>query len=559
MIKNKNNLAFYLGSINWLFYFKIKLIELIRLNIVALGINYQYKLKGFPLLFVFICIIGSIIFRSNLINIDLLYNNNYINIIIGILIILSSIYCIKLIFDIMNRCIQAYKVIPEFIKMHNNKVLNIKSIMNIYYIQHIFFILLPLWILYNITSKLNLFINSIDIFIITLGVIGSIVFFHFYSINSFNFDNNIKNYPIWVYLLLLLFAIFYIFIFPLIIINIIDSDEYIKFKKEFINNCIKSVEPNYMDDNQSNIMKNNTIENSNNTISLSIIPNQNMTLINNNSIMNSNNIINIGVINTNQIDTMNDINKKGFFENLFMLNNKLKAVPSGITNFEFDYYYETLINKSIEQDPINKKLFFRLYNGEEIMLQLDEILNNRQFQLIYLNDCFQAFTYTKNDKVLLLTLDGSSSKYLIYKYLHLDATDSTWQNSSLLGINSNTYFYTLKNFIINRNNDFRITHYSNNINDFSFMLLEKDNIINNQIAHINIKNYILYKSESLQMYLFKTKYGLYYFNCNSIFKIPYLIEEYYNGTNVYPKINDVDKKYLELGLKYKKIKIYNIN
>jgi hypothetical protein len=179
-------------------YLLNKFAYFVRLNVVSLQINPQYKLNKFLLLVLFICIISSIIFRSNIINIELLYNNNnIINIIIGLLIILSTIYSLKLIFDILNRGMYALKIIPEFIKMYNNKELNIKSIMNIYYIQSIFFILLSNWILFIILSKLRLFINDIDLFIMTFGVIGSIIIFSLKSNKEFNLDiNNYKVYSI---------------------------------------------------------------------------------------------------------------------------------------------------------------------------------------------------------------------------------------------------------------------------------------------------------------------------------------------------------------------------
>jgi hypothetical protein len=58
-----------------------------------------------------------------------------------------------------------------------------------------------------------------------------------------------KGYSLWVYLFLLLFILFYILLLPLIIINIINSDQFISFKNEFINNSIKNVEPHYINTN----------------------------------------------------------------------------------------------------------------------------------------------------------------------------------------------------------------------------------------------------------------------------------------------------------------------
>lgn len=155
------------------------------------------------------------------------------------LLILSSIYALKLIFDIIKRMIQSYKIIPEFIQWYKNDVQNIKSIMSIYFIQNICFMVLSLWILYMILSKLNTFIDDIYLIIISLGILTSIIFFYNYPcvINkSLNINiDNMKDYPIWVYVLLLVFMLFYILIIPLIIINVLKSDKFMFFMKNLIN------------------------------------------------------------------------------------------------------------------------------------------------------------------------------------------------------------------------------------------------------------------------------------------------------------------------------------
>jgi hypothetical protein len=93
--------------------------------------------------------------------------------------------------------------------------------------------ILSFWILYVIFSKLNVFIDSIYLFIIGFGVISSMVFINYSLLKQFNFvqSNNIKEYPIWVYILLISFFLFYIFILPLIIVNIINFSELMIFKK----------------------------------------------------------------------------------------------------------------------------------------------------------------------------------------------------------------------------------------------------------------------------------------------------------------------------------------
>src|SRR5215469_9101418 len=135
-----------------------------RLNFIALRINNSYKLNLYLLFLLFLCIISSIIIRTNFINEDLLLvylNHYYINMIINIFFIFATIYSIKLIFDIIVKSILAFKIIPEFIKMYKSNIINIKSIISLYYIQNILLMLLSSWILYNILIKLNLFIDNI--------------------------------------------------------------------------------------------------------------------------------------------------------------------------------------------------------------------------------------------------------------------------------------------------------------------------------------------------------------------------------------------------------------
>jgi len=189
--------------------------KFIKLNLIAFKINSFYKLNIYLLLFLFICIISSIIIRTNLINEDILVayiNHYYIKIIINILTILAIIYSLKLIFDIIIKGIQALKIIPEFIILYRSNVINIKSIISLYYLQNIILILLSSWILYNIFIKLNLFIDIYK-YIISFGIVSSLIFIHYYPLKGFHFDQNIKNYSLWVYLILLFFVLFYYFTF----------------------------------------------------------------------------------------------------------------------------------------------------------------------------------------------------------------------------------------------------------------------------------------------------------------------------------------------------------
>jgi type II secretory pathway component PulF len=105
--------------------------------------------------------------------------------------------------DIIIRGVQAFKIIPEFISQYKqassaspaSQMMNIKSIISLYYIQNIFFMLLSCWILYLLFSKLNMFIDSIYLLIIYFGILGSILF---YPLVPFNLSTakDVKNYPI---------------------------------------------------------------------------------------------------------------------------------------------------------------------------------------------------------------------------------------------------------------------------------------------------------------------------------------------------------------------------
>jgi hypothetical protein len=170
------------------------MLNLIALKLYSLSI---YRDNIYSLLFILLCIISSIILRSNIFfipsfatitsGISNILNSisninhfgtkytegmvsNYYNIFILTLVIASgstqyavrsTIYSFKLIFDIIIRCIQAYKIIPEFIRLYKQNMINIKSIISLYYLQHVFFIALSLWILYIILSKFNLVIDGI--------------------------------------------------------------------------------------------------------------------------------------------------------------------------------------------------------------------------------------------------------------------------------------------------------------------------------------------------------------------------------------------------------------
>jgi hypothetical protein len=123
-------------------FLSTKLSKFFRLNLIAFKLYNNYKLNIYLSIFLMFTIISSIIMRSNILY--LLIGNNYFNLIVQLLVILSTIYSLKLIFDIMNRGIQAFRIIPEFIKLYKSNTAHIKSIISLYYIQNMLFMLLSL-------------------------------------------------------------------------------------------------------------------------------------------------------------------------------------------------------------------------------------------------------------------------------------------------------------------------------------------------------------------------------------------------------------------------------
>lgn len=311
---------------------------------------------------------------------------------IRILIFFSLIYCLKLFIYLIKRIIQAYKIIPEFIKMYKQQNLNnIKSIITLYYIQNILFILLSNYILFNIISKLNLFINFIYLYILILGLIGSYIFFIYYPLKNFNFynNNNIKDYPIYIYLLLLLFIIFYMFIFPLIVINIINSEKFVLLKDLYFKKVINSNVYNNMfpNPNNNNLLiinsnSNNTDLEYNNIRNISLINSSNLNphlidINNNNNYddnINNNNInnnIDIDNNNTNNNNTNNNNykNNLNYLDKIFDVN---KAIKKG-TIYNNWYYLDKILNKEINYQT---NRLFKLNDKNSIIFNNDKINDN---------------------------------------------------------------------------------------------------------------------------------------------------------------------------------------
>jgi len=105
------------------------------------------------------------------------------------------------------KCIQSFKIIPEFIQWYKQNIKDIKFIITYYYIQNLFFILLSSWILYNIIIKLNLFIDNIHLFILGFGFIFSFIFILYYPLKDFTFYYNEQGYSLKLYFLFVLFCL----------------------------------------------------------------------------------------------------------------------------------------------------------------------------------------------------------------------------------------------------------------------------------------------------------------------------------------------------------------
>jgi hypothetical protein len=417
-------------------FINFKISQFFRLNLISLNLNHQiYKLNMYFLILLFICIISSIIIRSNLINLDITElldsNNVFIRFSIIFIFILSSIYSIKLVFDILNKCFQAFSIIPDFINWYKQDVKNIKSIITYYYIQNILLILLSSFILYVIVNKLSLFINNVDLFILLFGIIFSLIFIYNFKFKfKFILNSNIKTLPIWVYLLIIFFFIFYIFIFPLTIFKIIDSDKFISFKDDFINKCLENVECNM--DNELRI------ENNTHNQSIISVPNRNRldTLINNsdnntsvivrdnrNSFVQNINIDQINVVNESTqtgnnhnplINENNLLTNEGQGNNLLNNNNPLVQEPSS-SNTNLYKFWEKLDKEApnlftkpifnIEDCTINETETIRELNIPKIVINNNNIYNDNSNTFIKSNESLNSSNLCVENE----SIDTSSS------------------------------------------------------------------------------------------------------------------------------------------------------
>jgi hypothetical protein len=272
------------------------ILNLISIFIISLNFNYNKTFNfKIQLLFLF-SLLAAILIRSNLITEELIYNilfnNNsiFLHFLIITLIYLSLIYVTILMIRLLMRIVYSYKNIYQFIIYYKEGVKDIKTIMIFYYIQNIFFISLSLFIIYNILNKLYYLLNqniSLLIFSLTSLVFMIILIYNlFLLIKDFKtiklFSNRTINNKL---LLLLLFIIIidlcYIFIFPLVIFNLLNYDNLISFinNLDYFKTNNMSFKAYYMFPNGKgkekelpsiNITNNNQITTSNNKTNITI-------------------------------------------------------------------------------------------------------------------------------------------------------------------------------------------------------------------------------------------------------------------------------------------------
>jgi hypothetical protein len=290
-IKMKFSLLLYSIYIN--IYKQLKLF--LRLNIISLKLDHQYKLNKYFIILLLCCIISSIIIRTSLI-----VNDNDFIFIKNILVLLTILYSIKLIFFMIKRIIQTFKIIPQFFIWYKKNIKCIKSIIVLYYIQNLLLISLSNYILYNIFTSLNLYIENISLYIISIGVVISLTFLHFYPLKEFKLYN-VKDNPFWVFITLMLTFLFYIFIFPYIIIKLVNTYDLnfpllntieCQSDSDLASSSIK-IENNNKDNTIINPNVNNTeISNNNSANTILIKPGEVHITVNNNNNSTSTPIIN---------------------------------------------------------------------------------------------------------------------------------------------------------------------------------------------------------------------------------------------------------------------------
>jgi hypothetical protein len=455
--------------------------------------------------------------------------------------LLSIIYSIKLIFDIIKRCIEAYKIIPDFINYYKKEKENISTIISLYYIQNVFFILLSSFIFYNIIVKLYLLNENIHLYIIILGIISSIIFFKYYPLKEFKLSYN-TNYSLWVYLLLIIFFIFYIFILPLLMFNFINSETFIKLENLYLKKSLEYIEGNNMDNNLSIDTERNNNNHQNNK-NLQIYGNDttdNNDLKNNNTQLNKNDQL----LNSrdNTLENNKNLNKQLNINNqvinesnsgLNTNNNLIENTTPSLNNFNDNFTnnlnlecedfddFENInnINNINNTDNVNIQVNINKASGSNIQINVNNdstssLFSNNKFKFINDLDYYKDLFFKPNNNVDIQNYINNNEQQ-INKFRN-DFNKST---NAIADLDNE-----IKDDLINN------TIFENNSTDNLLNNNETKNISNNltkQKSFGNLKNKVLNlikKSSSnynLSSGLLKNKVNLFYeLDNDNLFKVP---------------------------------------
>lgn len=564
----------------------LKLNHFIKLNMISLSLNKHYKYNIYIYLFLFICIICSIIIRSNLITEEIKYIENY-NMFMNILILFVITYCIKLIFDILIKFIQLFKFIPKFINLYNiniNNKYNIILIIILYYIQNVLFITLFIWILYSIFMKLDIFIDNIYIYIIFVGIALSLLFIHYYPLNEFNVNFNIKQYPLWVYFLLIFLIIFNIFILPLIVIKILHSNIFINFKNIFLDKCVKYIDPNYMDNNPNrnthNRNKNKYTSNRNISTNIPISSNvqgNNANTSNTVSIPTSKNIVLIDN-NVNRNNTITVVPTTTFNSGVSTVNIQNQSFNNGINNRLNNQQLQPLLSQSSSSMNLNNRQF---PSTNSQYPSTSNINNSNVYQTIKFKKHFtiesyknieskQNITTIPKDRNRIFNKTMLMNKDVITTKLPEESLDNNSNNLSL--ISNNLHGKSKTSLTITNNNedqlnlnvldiDTNTTNKGKNKESLSVDLIDKISQVFTKNKKFDI-NYLLNDNDNTNLNKDKIlnkeiiNKEILGFNDNNIFKLPISFYEHSseNIRNIINYFNENEK--LDEGYKTEYIKFF---
>ena len=364
-------------------YLKTWYFNFFKLNLIAFKLNIFYKLKKYLniisitnnlptyktinnkyfLFLLFICIISSIIIRcSNIYIINVIKN---FDILIYILILLSSIYLIYLLNILISRSYYFLKLIPKFYVWYKSNKKNILSIIFFYNIKYIILSLLSLFIIYNIIIKLNLYIEEIYIYPLFIGFVLSIYLIGYYSDKDINLNYNTNNKSLIFYLLIIILIPFYYLYLPFCISKILNNEEFIKKYLDIIN------KGNYMSDNSNSNIRNNNIQNNRNVqIRDNILSNE---LDNMNEQINQNeqvnNLPNLEIENKNR-NSQSNMNHQ-------IINSDLNNSNNSSSNRSINLITGGIISNTLNNVNINKQLNnnVQLFNKYQNLNYLENVLN----------------------------------------------------------------------------------------------------------------------------------------------------------------------------------------